>query len=243
MDLTPAQYEKMLETMFELQAAYTGKMLIAAKCAPALQARYFMDNSPIPPSFKGIPSGTCPCGIYYCRITPEGELTPCPYLPVSVGNLKDESFVNLWNESKTFQDLRNRNLLEGKCGACEFKEVCGGCRARAYATTGNYLAEDASCEYKPGSVPVNGDGAPRGKPPVQIEKRIAFATEADYDLQWTEAAEQRLKRVPSFARGMVVKSVEKYAREHGYREVTPELMQAVKKRFDETGIPSFRPKR
>ena len=241
MDLTPAQYEKMLETMFELQAAYTGKMLIAAKCAPHYKRVIYGQQSDSA-FLQGYPSGTCPCGIYYCRITPEGELTPCPYLPVSVGNLKDESFVTLWNESKTFQDLRNRNLLEGKCGVCEFKEVCGGCRARAYATTGNYLAEDTSCEYKPGSASVTGNGAEKGVPAVQIEKRIAFATEADYDLQWTEAAEQRLKRVPSFARGMVVKSVEKYAREHGYREVTPELMQAVKKRFDETGIPSFRPK-
>ena len=117
---------------------------------------------------------------------------------------------------------------------CEFKEVCGGCRARAYATTGNYLAEDASCEYQPGQY---------NTPPVQIEKKIAFATETDYDLQWSVGAKKRLKRVPSFARGMVVKSVEKYAREHGHREVTPELMKAVKKRFDKTGIPSFRPKR
>ena len=120
--------------------------------------------------------------------------------------------------------------------------MCGGCRARAYAATGNYLAEDASCEYEPGSQPVNGKNELKSEvsdpvsdaSPVQIEKRIAFATETDYELQWTEAAEKRLKRVPSFARGMVIKSVEKYAREHGYREITPELMQAVKKRFDET---------
>ena len=249
MDITPAQYEKAFETFFELQAAYAGKMLIAAKCAPHYK-RVIYEQQSDSAFLQGYPSGTCPCGIYYCRITPEGELTPCPYLPVSVGNLKDESFVKLWNESETFQNLRNRDLLEGKCGACEFREVCGGCRARAYATTGNYLAEDASCEYQPGSPPVYGRGdlAPTngeqyGTPLVQIEKKIAFATETDYDLQWTSTAKKRLKRVPSFARGMVVKSVEKYAREHGHREVTPELMQAVKKRFDKTGIPSFRPKR
>ena len=233
MDITPEQYEKAFETFFELQAAYAGKMLIAAKCAPHYK-RVIYEQQSDSAFLQGYPSGTCPCGIYYCRITPEGELTPCPYLPVSVGNLKEESFVKLWNESKTFLDLRNRDLLEGKCGACEFKEVCGGCRARAYATTDNYLAEDASCEYQPGQ---------HNAPPVQIEKKIAFATETDYDLQWSEAAEKRLKRVPSFARGMVIKSVERYAREHGHREVTPELMQAVKKRFDKTGIPSFRPKR
>jgi radical SAM protein with 4Fe4S-binding SPASM domain len=241
MDITPAQYEKMLETLFELQAAYAGKMLIAAKCAPHYK-RVIYEQQSDSAFLQGYPSGTCPCGIYYCRITPEGELTPCPYLPVSVGNLKEESFVKLWNESKTFQDLRNRDLLEGKCGTCEFREVCGGCRARAYATSGNYLAEDASCEYQPGQSSEVSNLSNSG-PPVQIEKKIAFATETDYDLQWTPDAEKRLKRVPSFARGMVVKSVEKYAREHGHREITPELMQAVKKRFDETGIPSFRPRR
>ena len=236
MDITPAQYEQMLETIFELQASYAGKMLIAAKCAPHYK-RVVYEQQSDSAFLQGYPSGTCPCGIYYCRITPEGDLTPCPYLPVSVGNLKEESFVKLWNDSETFHNLRNREMLEGKCGACEFRDICGGCRARAYATTGNYLAEDASCEYQPGTA------VPAGSSPVQIEKRVAFATEADHDLKWTPAAEKRLKRLPSFARGMVVKSVEKYAREHGHREVTPALMRAVKKRFDETGIPSFRPKR
>ncbi len=233
MDITPAQYEKMLETMFQLQAEYSGKMLIAAKCAPHYK-RVIYEQQSDSAFLQGYPSGTCPCGIYYCRISPEGELTPCPYLPVSVGNLKDESFVKLWNESETFHELRNRDMLQGKCGACEFREVCGGCRARAYATTDNYLAADESCEYQPGQ---------QGQQPVQLEKRTAFATEPDYDLKWNDAAKKRLKRVPSFARGMVIKSVEKYAREHGYREITPELMKAVKKRFDKTGIPSFRPRR
>ena len=233
MDISPAQYEKMLDTMFKLQKDYIGKMLIAAKCAPHYK-RVIYEQQSDSAFLQGYPSGTCPCGIYYCRISPEGELTPCPYLPVSVGNLKEQSFAKLWNDSDTFHELRNRTLLEGKCGICEFKEVCGGCRARAYATTNNYLAADESCEYQPEQ---------QGQQPVQLEKRTAFGTEPDYDLQWNDAAEERLKRVPSFARGMVVKSVEKYAREHGYQEITPEIMKAVKSRFDKTGIPSFRPRR
>lgn len=233
MDISPAQYEKMLDTMFKLQKDYTGKMLIAAKCAPHYK-RVIYEQQSDSAFLQGYPSGTCPCGIYYCRISPEGELTPCPYLPVSVGNLKEESFVNLWNGAETFQELRDRSLLEGKCGVCEFKEVCGGCRARAYATNGNYLAADESCEYQPGQ---------NDYKPVQLEKRTAFGTEPEYDLQWSDAAEERLKRVPSFARGMVVKSVEKYARENGYQEITPELMKSVKSRFDKTGIPSFKPRR
>ena len=142
--------------------------------------------------------------------------------------------MRLWNKSEVFQSLRNRKLLEGKCGACEFRDVCGGCRARAYALTDNYLAEAPSCEYQPGQY---------NNQAVRFEKTTPFAAEPDYELQWTDAARERLKRVPSFARGMVIKSVERYAREHGYRQITPETMKAVKERFDKTGIPSFRPRR
>jgi radical SAM protein with 4Fe4S-binding SPASM domain len=233
MDITPAQYERMLSTLFELQAKYHGKMLVAAKCAPHYK-RVIYEQQSDSPFLQAYPSGTCPCGIYYCRITPEGDLTPCPYMPVSVGNLKKESFATLWNQSKVFQELRDRKLLEGKCGVCEFRDVCGGCRARAYALTDNYLAEDPSCEYQPGQA---------GSQNIRFEKTTPFAAETDYELQWTDAAQQRLERVPSFARGMVTKSVEKYAREHGYNEITPEIMKAVKDRFDKTGIPSFRPRR
>ncbi len=233
MDITPAQYERMLSTLFELQAKYRGKMLVAAKCAPHYK-RVIYEQQSDSPFLQAYPSGTCPCGIYYCRITPEGDLTPCPYMPVSVGNLKTESFATLWNQSKVFHELRDRKLLEGKCGACEFRDVCGGCRARAYALTDNYLAEDPSCEYQPGQA---------GNQNIRFEKTTPFAAETDYELQWTDAAQQRLQRVPSFARGMVTKSVEKYAREHGYNEITPEIMKAVKDRFDKTGIPSFRPRR
>ena len=233
MDITPAQYENMLSTLFELQAKYRGKMLVAAKCAPHYK-RVIYEQQSDSPFLQAYPSGTCPCGIYYCRITPEGDLTPCPYMPVSVGNLKTESFSTLWNQSKVFNQLRDRNLLEGKCGACEFRDVCGGCRARAYALTGNYLAEDASCEYQPGQI---------GGQSIRFEKTTPFAAETDYELQWTNAAQKRLQRVPSFARGMVTKSVEKYAHEHGHQEITPEIMKAVKDRFDKTGIPSFRPRR
>ena len=91
MDITPAQYESMLATLFELQAKYRGKMLVAAKCAPHYK-RVIYEQQSDSPFLQAYPSGTCPCGIYYCRITPEGDLTPCPYMPVSVGNLKTESF-------------------------------------------------------------------------------------------------------------------------------------------------------
>jgi hypothetical protein len=77
---------------------------------------------------------------------------------------------------------------------------------------------------------------------IQFPHVTAFGSEPAYELTWTQTAQERLDKVPSFARGMVIKSVEKYAREHGHSEVTPEMMQAVKTRFDESGIPSFAPR-
>jgi len=153
---------------------------------------------------------------------------------VRVDSLGTDRLETLWNQTKGFRERRIRERMEGKGGACELGGVCGGCRARAYAQTGNYLAEDASCEYQPGQI---------GGQNVRFEKTTPFAAETGYELEWTDAAQKRLQRVPSFARGMVTKSVENYAREHGCHEITPEIMRAVKDRFDKTGIPSFRPRR
>lgn len=232
MDLSPEQYESMLGTLFELQEKYKGRMLVAAKCAPHFK-RAIYERESDSPLLQGYPGGTCPCGVYYCRISPEGDLTPCPYLPVSVGNLKEKSFVDLWNGSEVFDQLRDRSLLSGRCGACEFRDVCGGCRARAYAVNDDYLAEDPSCTYQPGQY---------GNDLIQLPHITAFGAEPAYELAWTQTAQERLDKVPSFARGMVIKSVERYARDHGHSEVTPEMMQAVKTRFDESGIPSFAPR-
>jgi radical SAM protein with 4Fe4S-binding SPASM domain len=72
---------------------------------------------------------------------------PCPYLPVKAGNIREENFRRIWTSSRIFQDLRNMNL-SGACGRCEYKDICGGCRARAYYYKGNFLAEEPWCAYR-----------------------------------------------------------------------------------------------
>jgi radical SAM protein with 4Fe4S-binding SPASM domain len=74
---------------------------------------------------------------------------PCGYLPVVAGNVLKQSLVEIYAHSPLFGALRNLDGFEGKCGACEFRRVCGGCRARAYSLTGNYLAEEPHCVYQP----------------------------------------------------------------------------------------------
>ncbi|MEM2338458.1 MAG: radical SAM protein [Candidatus Bathyarchaeia archaeon] len=89
--------------------------------------------------------GGCGAGRLYCSITPEGNVQPCVFLPIKVGNLKTEMFGELWLNSEIFEALRNRENLKGSCGNCTFKYVCGGCRARAYAYTHDILASDPGC--------------------------------------------------------------------------------------------------
>lgn len=110
----------------------------------------------------------CIAGIRYCRIYANGDVTPCPYLPVSAGNVREMPFWEIWINSPLFRVLRNPELLTGKCGRCDYKDVCGGCRARAYrgaeafshrwcdglekpvATAGELCSEDPWCPYEPG---------------------------------------------------------------------------------------------
>ncbi|MFJ6520354.1 TIGR04053 family radical SAM/SPASM domain-containing protein [Streptomyces filamentosus] len=82
-----------------------------------------------------------------------GEVHPSGFLPLSAGNVKDRELPSLYRESELFQSLRDTGRLGGRCGACEFAGVCGGSRSRAYAVTGDPLAEDPWCSYAPGSFP------------------------------------------------------------------------------------------
>ena len=94
----------------------------------------------------------CIAGTGYCRITPAGDVTPCPYLPVSVGNVRQEPFGDIWYGSDILVALRDPDRLSGRCGRCEYRRACGGCRARAYGEVGDILAEDPCCPYVPGEV-------------------------------------------------------------------------------------------
>ena len=91
----------------------------------------------------------CLAGTAVCFISHQGEVYPCGYLPALAGDLKKQSFADIWESSVVFNELRDTNNLEGKCGCCEFRNICMGCRARAFAATGNYLDEEPFCVYQP----------------------------------------------------------------------------------------------
>jgi len=97
--------------------------------------RQFLVHSPI----------GCHAGLNYFSLRPNGDIYPCPFLQLKVGNIRERSLVDIWYNSKVLNELRNRSLLKEKCRECEYRENCGGCRARAYAQTGDYLASDPNC--------------------------------------------------------------------------------------------------
>ena len=91
----------------------------------------------------------CLAGTGVCFISHEGEVFPCGYLPVIAGDLRKQTFSDIWQNAEVFNALRDTGNLKGKCGCCEFRNVCMGCRARAFAATGDYLDEEPFCIYQP----------------------------------------------------------------------------------------------
>jgi len=91
----------------------------------------------------------CLAGTGVCFISHVGEVYPCGYLPVMAGDLSKQSFADIWENSSVFQTLRSTESLKGKCGYCEFRNICMGCRARAFAASGDYMDEEPFCIYEP----------------------------------------------------------------------------------------------
>jgi len=108
----------------------------------------------------------CLAGTSVCFISNEGRVYPCGYLPVTAGDTRVRRFKTIWNDSPVFQQLRDPAALEGKCHDCRYDAICGGCRARAYAATGSFLAEEPFCTYRP-----------------DLDRRGAASEEARHDQQ------------------------------------------------------------
>lgn len=87
----------------------------------------------------------CHAGNMYFSLRPNGDIYPCTFLPIKVGNIREKSITEIWRNSTELNVLRQRQTLKGKCGTCDYRESCGGCRGRAYACTGDYLETDPVC--------------------------------------------------------------------------------------------------
>jgi len=215
--LSPSENEEVLADLVELERVYRGRMMVRSKCQPQLM-RHVIEAGGESPLLNY--ATRCPCGVQYCRITPEGKLTPCPYMPAVAGDLTRESFGDVWRESSLFEALRG-GALSGRCGRCEYRGVCGGCRARAFAQSGDPLGPDESCAYDP----------PGDRPLVEPPQQMTYGGTATQGMPWTPEAEERISRAPSFVRGVVTQRVEDFARRHGYTVVDLEVMAEVRRKM------------
>ena len=91
----------------------------------------------------------CMAGNGFCFVSHVGEVFGCGFLPLTAGNVREQPFSQIYRESPLFAELRDYDLLEGKCGACEYRSLCGGCRARALSSYGDYLGAEPFCTYEP----------------------------------------------------------------------------------------------
>ncbi|MHC1727480.1 MAG: heme b synthase [Syntrophobacteraceae bacterium] len=154
--ISAEKYEKTLHWFYEQRDKVS--LQLKATCAPhyyrIMRQRAKADGKEIDFQTFGLDAVTRGClgGTSFVFISHVGQMQPCGYLEVDSGNLREKSFKEIWENSPVFQNLRNLKEYEGKCGKCEYIRVCGGCRARAYESTGNYLAEEPLCLYKPRSM-------------------------------------------------------------------------------------------
>jgi AdoMet-dependent heme synthase len=270
-DLTPAQYDGVLASLYQIQRKYDRKMLVNAKCAPhyiktvlenesacglregpegspaerdprahasgggAPRALNNADTSPIRTYSGG--AGGCPAGTHYMGIRPNGDVTPCPYLPVFAGSLRSARLEDLWGSSELFTDIRRRASLGGRCGDCEMNAHCGGCRARAYGMTGDLMAEDPLCTHTPGKfagsplLVVRGADAGSGASGKAPYPAIQYGAESPATIAWDDAAAARMKKIPAFVRGMVMRAVEDSCRKTGVDRVTVEELERIRARM------------
>lgn len=169
--LSAEEYEEHLRWLADRMAE--GQMDIRATCAPHYfritrqRARETGRPMPLSPAAvdklqmepskareMGMNAHTkgCLAGTGVAFVSHKGEVFPCGYFPVESGHVRQQTFDSVWADSPVFERLRDNGNLGGKCNPCEFKEVCGGCRARAYSITGDYMAEEPYCTYVPAVV-------------------------------------------------------------------------------------------
>jgi len=276
-DMSPEQYDQVLASLYRIQRKYAGRMLVNAKCAPhyiktvleqsgagtspfgatgtpatafetAEGGASWPGQSPIRTYSGG--AGGCPAGTHYMGIRPNGDVTPCPYLPVFAGTLRQSSLEDLWTSSGLFTTIRRRTSLGGRCGDCEMNGHCGGCRARAYGMTDDLMAEDPLCTHTPGKfagsplltllgaagaerghgAPASdGDGGSGGAKPPGLT--IEYGAQSTATIAWDDEAAARMKKIPAFVRGMVVRAVEESCRKNGLDRVTIQELERIRARM------------
>jgi radical SAM protein with 4Fe4S-binding SPASM domain len=164
-EITAQEYEETLNWFYDQREK--SPLQLKATCAPhyyrILRQRAREEGKSVTFQTHGLDAVTRGClgGVGFCFVSHRGIVQPCGFLQVESGDVTRESFADIWRGSKVFLTLRNFKELKGKCGECEYRRVCGGCRARAFEATGDMMAEEPLCSYQPGA----GRGKEEGEVP------------------------------------------------------------------------------
>ena len=157
-ELPPEQYEKTLHWIYDKQLELGDRLFFKPTDVPhylrvVKQRQKKDEKNDSKSAHSHNPTNTitrgCLAGVGFCFISYQGKVKGCGYLDVEAGDIRKESFSQVWANSPLFSQLRDLSNLKGKCGACEYKRICGGCRARAYEATGDYLEAEPYCIYQP----------------------------------------------------------------------------------------------
>lgn len=205
-DLSPVAYDAALREILALQAARP-ELMIRARCAPYARRMLGLHAGETAPGYAEW-SSACLAGRSYLRIGPKGEVTPCPYIPDAAGSLRWQPLREIWETGRDFVRLRGE-FPGGKCGGCDYRVSCGGCRARALATTGDLMAEDGKCGYVPSPAIL----------PEQLPRQTAAT------IAWTPEAQALLDRIPGFVRNKIKSGLEQKAVTAGELAITADFMR------------------
>ncbi|OHD70076.1 MAG: heme b synthase [Spirochaetes bacterium RBG_16_49_21] len=151
--ISKEEYERVLNWFYD--KSKTTRLELKATCAPhyyrIIRQRARKEGKRLLFETDGLSAMTrgCLAGTGVCFISHRGEVQPCGYLPVAAGNVLVKPFHEIWESSPEFESLRDPDRLTGACGICEYKKICGGCRARAFYASGDFLSEEPSCAYTP----------------------------------------------------------------------------------------------
>lgn len=207
-DLDGDAYEATLAEIEALQRERP-QLMLRARCAPYMRRRLGLHVGEARDGYESF-SSACLAGRRYFRIAPTGDVTPCPYIPEAVGNLRHAKLAEVWRDSPVLRRLREE-IPGGKCGGCDYRFSCGGCRARALALNGDLMAEDSKCVYLPPAA------APAEVLPVPAALHGAPA--------WDAEASRLLARIPGFVRKRIQTSLEQKALAAGETVITAEFMR------------------
>lgn len=206
-DLDDTAYEATLGEIVELQRQRP-QLMLRARCAPYLRRHLGLHAGEARDGYAAF-SSACLAGRSYFRITPTGDVTACPYIPAAAGNLRQQTLADIWAEASDFRRLRDE-MPGGKCGSCDYRVSCGGCRARALTRTGDLMGEDAKCRYQP---PIG--ARPEALPDADVAAVV-----------WAPEAAALLERIPGFIRRRVREGLEQTAALAGTATITVDFMRA-----------------